>query len=158
VQTERIVKECLKGNEGAWQMLVNTYSRRIFSLAYQFSGTREEAEDMTQEIFLKLYNSLKKFDFSRNFDAEYSLKETTEIGPEDAVLREETKKRVWDGFNYLSADIRMAIILRDIQGKKYEEVAEIMDLPLGTIKSRVNRGRIQLAKVLKEQKEKENEM
>jgi DNA-directed RNA polymerase specialized sigma24 family protein len=47
VQTERIVKECLKGNEGAWQMLVNTYSRRIFSLAYQFSGTREEAEDMT---------------------------------------------------------------------------------------------------------------
>jgi RNA polymerase sigma-70 factor (ECF subfamily) len=176
----------LKGNEGAWQMLVNTYSRRIFSLAYQFSGTREEAEDMTQEIFLKLYNSLKKFDFSRNFDAwlltlarnhlideyrrtkwekktrdefnEYSLKETTEIGPEDAALREETKKRVWEGFNHLSADIRMTIILRDIQGKKYEEVAEIMDLPLGTIKSRVNRGRIQLAKVLKEQKEKENGM
>ena len=69
MQTERIVKECLKGNEGAWQMLVNTYSRRIFSLAYQFSGTREEAEDMTQEIFLKLHHSLKKFDFDKNFDA-----------------------------------------------------------------------------------------
>lgn len=167
-------------------MLVNTYSRRIFNLAYQFSGTREEAEDMTQEIFFKLYNSLKKFDFDRNFDAwlltlarnhlideyrrtkwekktrdefdEYSLKETSEISPEEAVMREETKKIVWEGFNHLSSDIRMAVILRDIHGKKYEEVAEIMNLPLGTIKSRVNRGRIQLARVLKEQKEKDNGM
>ena len=55
---------------------------------------------------------------------------------------------------HLSSDIRMAVILRDIQGKKYEEIAEIMDIPLGTIKSRVNRGRIQLAKVLKEKKDK----
>lgn len=167
-------------------MLVNTYSRRIFNLAYQFSGTREEAEDMTQEIFFKLYNSLKKFDFDRNFDAwlltlarnhlideyrrtkwekktrdefdEYSLKETSEISPEEAVMREETKKIVWEGFNHLSSDIRMAVILRDIHGKKYEEVAEIMNLPLGTIKSRVNRGRIQLARVLKERKEKDNGM
>ena len=60
---------------------------------------------------------------------------------------------VWDGFNHLSPDIRMAVILRDIQGKKYEEIAEIMTLPLGTVKSRVNRGRLQLAKVLKEKKE-----
>ena len=74
------------------------------------------------------------------------------------MLIQESKVIVWEGFNHLSSEIRMAIILRDIQGKKYEEIAEIMDLPLGTIKSRVNRGRLQLAKILKEKKEEENGM
>ncbi len=50
-------------------MLVNSYSKKIFNLAYQFSGNFEAAEDLTQEIFLKLYDSLPKFDFSRNFTA-----------------------------------------------------------------------------------------
>jgi len=176
----------LKGNEGAWEMLVNTYSRRVFNLAYQFSGTREEAEDMTQEIFLKLYHALVKYDFSRNFDAwlltlarnhlideyrrtkwekksrddfnEYTLSADAVSGPEETVLREENKKLVWEGFNSLSNEIRMAIILRDIQGKKYDEIAEIMELPLGTVKSRVNRGRLQLAKILREKKEEANDM
>jgi RNA polymerase sigma-70 factor (ECF subfamily) len=71
---------------------------------------------------------------------------------------QESKKIVWEAFNRLSPEIRLAIILRDIQGKKYEEIAEIMELPLGTIKSRVNRGRLQLAKILKENKEEENGM
>ena len=167
-------------------MLVNTYSRRIFNLAYQFSGTREEAEDMTQEIFLKLYNALVKYDFAKNFDAwlltlarnhlideyrrtkwekktrddfnEYGLSADAVTGPEETVLREESKRMVWEGFNSLSNEIRMAVILRDIQGKKYDEIAEIMELPLGTVKSRVNRGRLQLAKILREKKEETNEM
>ena len=71
---------------------------------------------------------------------------------------QESKKIVWEAFNHLSPEIRLSIILRDIQGKKYEEIAEIMDLPLGTIKSRVNRGRLQLAKILKENKEEKNGM
>jgi len=161
-------------------MLVNTYSRRIFSLAYQFSGTREEAEDMTQEIFLKLYNALAKYDFGRNFDAwlltlarnhlideyrrtkwekksrddfnEYTLSAGEVSNPEDRMLRKESRRLVWEGFNSLSAELRMAVILRDIQGKKYEEMAEIMELPLGTVKSRVNRGRLQLAKIIRDKK------
>ena len=167
-------------------MLVNTYSRRIFNLAYQFSGTREESEDMTQEIFLKLYHALAKYDFTKNFDAwlltlarnhlideyrrtkwekrtrddfnEYTLSADRESDPEETVLREENKKFVWEGFNSLSNEIRMAVILRDIQGKKYDEIAEIMELPLGTVKSRVNRGRLQLAKILRKNKEETNEM
>jgi len=167
-------------------MLVNTYSRRIFNLAYQFSGTREEAEDMTQEIFLKLHHALVKYDFCKNFDAwlltlarnhlideyrrtkwekktrddfnEYTLSADTGSSPEETILREESKRLVWNGFNYLSNEIRMAIILRDIQGKKYDEIAEIMELPLGTVKSRVNRGRLQLAKIFREDKEETNEM
>jgi RNA polymerase sigma-70 factor (ECF subfamily) len=167
-------------------MLVNTYTRRIFNLAYQFSGTREEAEDMTQEIFLKLYHALVKYDFNKNFDAwlltltrnhlideyrrtkwerktrddfnEYTLSDDKASSPEEKILREESKRMVWEGFNSLSSDLRMAVILRDIQGKKYEEIAEIMELPLGTVKSRVNRGRLQLAKILRDKKEALHEM
>lgn len=167
-------------------MLVNTYSKRIFNMAFQFSGTYHEAEDLTQEIFLKLYNSLTKYDFGKNFSAwlltltknylidEYRrtkwektkrdnfndcfLTSSTFESPENGILREESKKLVWESLNQLSSDIRMAVILRDIQGKKYEEIAEVLELPLGTVKSRVNRGRLQLAKILEEKKERKNEV
>ena len=163
-------------------MLVDAYSKRVFNMAYQFSGSYEEAEDLTQDIFIKLYNSLTKYDFSKNFSAwlltmsknylidqyrrtkwekktrddfnEFNLASPETESPEYSLAQEENKKLVWKGFNHLSADIRMAVILRDIQGKKYDEIAEILDIPLGTIKSRVNRGRLQLAKVLKEKKDK----
>ena len=167
-------------------MLVNTYSRKIFNMAFQFSGSYEEAEDMTQDIFFKLYNSLKKFDFKKNFtgwlltiaknylideyrrtkwekksrdnfDEHYLASETGE-GPEEGVLKEESRRTIWEALNALPSEIRMTIILRDIQGKSYDEIAEIMSLPTGTVKSRINRGRLQLAKILKEQKEKRNEM
>lgn len=162
-------------------MLVNAYSKRIFNMAYQFTGAYEEAEDMTQEIFMKLYNSLEKYDFEKNFSAwlvtlaknhlidqyrrtrwekksrdefnEHYLSTETSDRPEEGVIREESKKMIWEGLGKLSSDVRMTVILRDIQGKSYEEIAEIMSLPLGTVKSRVNRGRLQLAKILKEEKE-----
>jgi len=184
VQLERIIKECVQGNEGAWKMLVNAYSKKVFNLAYQFAGSYEEAEDMTQDIFFKLHSSIEKYDFEKNFTAwlltlarnhlidqyrktkwekksrdefnEHLLSADSRSCPEEGVMIQESKKIVWEAFNHLSSEIRMAIILRDIQGKKYEEIAEIMDLPLGTVKSRVNRGRLQLAKILKEKKEEKN--
>jgi len=186
VQLEKIIEQCLEGKEGAWRMIVNTYSKKIFNMAYQFSGKYEEAEDVTQEIFLKLHYSLSKYDFSKNFSAwlltltrnylidqyrktkwekktrdefnEYYLASDEDTNPEERILKEETRKFIWEGFNNLSSEIRMAVILRDIQGKKYEEIAEIMSLPLGTVKSRVNRGRLKLARILKERKEERNGM
>jgi RNA polymerase sigma-70 factor (ECF subfamily) len=176
----------LQGEEGAWKMLVNAYSRKVFNLAYQFAGSYEEAEDLTQDIFFKLHNSIEKYDFEKNFTAwlltlarnhlidqyrktkwekksrdefnEHFLSADSRSGPEESAMVQESKKIVWDAFNHLSSEIRMAIILRDIQGKKYEEIAEIMELPLGTVKSRVNRGRLQLAKILKEKKGNKNGM
>jgi RNA polymerase sigma-70 factor (ECF subfamily) len=147
-------------------------------MAYQFCGSREEAEDRTQEVFLKLHGALPKYDFGKNFTAwlltlaknhlideyrrtkwektqrdefdERVLAQAAHTGPEDDLVDRETKAFVWAGLNLLSADMRMVLILRDLQGKSYEEVAEILGLPLGTVKSRVNRARIQLALVLKE--------
>lgn len=161
-------------------MLVNTYSKRIFNMAYQFCGSYQESEDLTQDIFMKLYNSLSKYDFEKNFTAwlltlaknhlidEYRrtkwekknrddfddvlLTFETSESPEANLLKEENKKIIWESLNHLSSEIRLAVILRDIQGKSYEEIAEIEHLPLGTVKSRVNRGRLQLAKIVQEKK------
>ncbi|MFQ6109263.1 MAG: RNA polymerase sigma factor, partial [Candidatus Aminicenantales bacterium] len=171
-------------NREAWNMLVNAYSRRIFNMAYQFTGTFEEAEDRTQEIFMKIYTSLEKYDFEKNFSAwlltlaknhlidqyrrtrwerkardnfnEHYLPSEKADSPEAGILQQESKKMIWEGLNKLSTQVRMTVILRDIQGKSYEEIVEIMSLPLGTVKSRVNRGRLQLARILKEKKESEN--
>jgi RNA polymerase sigma-70 factor (ECF subfamily) len=186
VQIEQVIKECLEGNAGAWEMLVNTYSKRVFNLAYQFAGSYQEAEDLTQEIFLKLSNSLSKYDFEKNFTAwlvtlsknylideyrrtkwekknrdefdDHLISAALSDGPEASLIKEENRKMIWKGLNLLSSHIRMAIILRDIQGKGYEEIAEILNLPLGTVKSRVSRGRLQLAKILQNRKESRDEM
>lgn len=181
-----MIRKCLEGDQGAWKMLVDTYSKKIFNLAYQFSGAYEEAQDMTQEIFFKLYNMLPKYDFNKNFSAwlltlarnqlidryrktkwekksrdefnEHLLSSDPSSNPETEILRQENKNIVWKGFNRLSSDIRMAVILRDIQGKTYDEIAEILALPLGTVKSRVSRGRLQLARHLQAKKEQSHEM
>jgi RNA polymerase sigma-70 factor (ECF subfamily) len=180
VDLNAIIRECLEGRQGAWETLMNSYAKRVFNMAYQFCGSRQEAEDLTQEIFLKLYNSLAKFDFKRNFTAwlltltknylideyrrtkwektqrdefdERVLSQASLAGPEETLVQKETRTLIWGGLNRLSSDMRMAVILRDLQGRSYEEMAEILGLPLGTVKSRVNRARIALAEVLKESK------
>jgi RNA polymerase sigma-70 factor (ECF subfamily) len=171
-----IVQKCIEGDEIAWEMLVRKYSNRIFNLAYQFCGIYQEAEDITQEIFLKLFKSLNQYDFRKNFEAwlitfakNYCIDQyrkskyeksrrmnfnklefikANNSTPEENFLLKEKLKLIFEGLENLPPGIRMAIILRDIHGMSYEEIAQIMNLPLGTVKSRINRGRIQLAKNL----------
>jgi RNA polymerase sigma-70 factor (ECF subfamily) len=167
-------------------MLVNTYSKRVFNLAYQFAGSYQEAEDLTQDIFMKLYSALPKYDLEKNFTAwlltltknylidtyrktkwekvnrdEYDehFPASDEVAsPEAGLVQEANRKMIWEGLNGLAPETRMAVILRDIQDKSYEEVAEILDLPLGTVKSRISRGRLQLANLLKDKKEGSHEL
>ena len=163
-------------------MLVDAYSRKIFNMAFQFTGSQPEAEDLTQEIFMKVYSSLVKFDTEKNFTAwlltlaknhlidEYrrtkwekrNRDDFEEVlmhepgrggGVEEGAVEEENRKVLWQGLNRLPSEIRMAIILKELQGKKYEEVAEVLHLPLGTVKSRINRGKLMLAKILQERME-----
>jgi RNA polymerase sigma-70 factor (ECF subfamily) len=167
-------------------MLVDLYSKKIFNMSFQFSGSYQEAEDLTQDIFLKLHHALPKYDFEKNFTAwfltlaknylidqyrrtKWEKKQRDEFDeqfpgavegcdPASALAEQEAKKVLWDGLNRLPADMRLAVILKEIQGKKYEEVAEILDLPVGTVKSRINRGRLQLAKILRDSKENAHDM
>jgi len=162
-------------------MLVDLYAKKVFNMAYQFAGTMPEAEDLTQEIFLKLHGQLSKYDASKNFTAWFlTLAKNTLIDeyrrtkwekrqrddyderlhaasdaddPERALAREESRRLLWAGLNALPSDMRMAVILKEIQGKKYEEVADILGLPVGTVKSRINRARLQLARILRDGKE-----
>ena len=180
MELNEIIRECLEGRQGAWETLMNMYAKKVFNMSYQFSGSREETEDLTQDIFLKLYNSLSKYDFQRNFTAwlltltknylidEYRrtkwektqrddfnedlLAQASLKGPETDLDRKETQAVIWEGLNRLSSEMRMCIILRDLQGRSYEEMTEVLGIPLGTVKSRVNRARIQLAEVLRERK------
>ncbi len=159
---------------------MNAYAKRVFNLAHQFSGSFEEAEDQTQEIFLKLHGALPKFDFQRSFTAwlltlaknhlidQYrrtkwertkrdDFDECFTAGPsagnpEESLEREESRRLVWESLNDLTPDMRMAVILRDLQGQSYEEIAAVLDLPLGTVKSRVNRARLALARVIQERR------
>lgn len=180
MELNAIIRDCLEGRQGAWETLVNMYAKRVFNMAYQFCGSREEAEDLSQDVFLKLYNSLPKYDFQKNFTAwlltltknflideyrktkwekrqrdefdERVLTQPSGGGPEDSFVRMETRAIIWEGLNRLSSEMRMAVVLRDLQGRSYEEMTEILGLPLGTVKSRVNRARIALAEVLRERK------
>jgi len=178
---EAIIEDCLKGSEGAWRMLVDLYSKKIFNMSYQFAGSYQEAEDLTQDIFVKLQHSLSKYDFGKNFTAwfltlaknhlideyrrtkwekkqrddfdEHVRTEASADDPEHGLAEEENRALLWSGLNDLPNDMRMAVILKEIQGKTYEETAEILGLPVGTVKSRINRGRLQLAKILRDRKE-----
>ncbi|MBN2265164.1 MAG: RNA polymerase sigma factor [Candidatus Aminicenantes bacterium] len=177
---EATIRNCLEGSQTAWRDLVDAYARRIYNMAYQFCGGREEAEDRTQEVFLKLHGALPKYDFGKNFTAwfltlaknhlideyrrtkwertqrdefdERVLSQSAGGGPEERLADREVQALVWEGLDRLSPDMRMVIIMRDLQGQSYEEIAIVLGLPLGTVKSRVNRARIQLARVLKERR------
>ncbi|OQX55012.1 MAG: hypothetical protein B5M54_03940 [Candidatus Aminicenantes bacterium 4484_214] len=179
METKKLISLCLEGDEEAWKMIVNTYAPQIFNLAFHFTHSREEAEDVTQEIFLKLFSSLKKYKKEMNFTAwlltlarnhlidkyrrekkekslrqeldERVLTESGLLSPENGHDQKEVKLIVWKALDQLSTEVRLSIVLFDLMGKTYEETAEILDVPVGTIKSRINRGRLQLARLLADQ-------
>jgi len=176
VEVKELIQGCLRGETGAWKMLVDCYSKKIFNLAYQFAGSRQEAEDLTQDIFLKLYHSLAKYNFehdftawfltlarnylidefrrtrlekSQRFDGEQpDLPAADSDNPETRYLSEEKSTAVRQALQQLSPDLRLVLVLREMEGLSYEEIARDINVPLGTVKSRVNRARLQLAQII----------
>lgn len=154
------------------------HTRKVFGLAYRFSGRVDEAEDLTQEIFVKVYQSLDRYRESdgafvgwlmtvaRHQAIDHYRKRRTERmrltgdpetldampgkdeGPLRSLEREERVTLVHRGLRSLPQDLREPLILFDLQGIPYDDVAATLGIPLGTVKSRINRGRIELAKRL----------
>jgi RNA polymerase sigma-70 factor (ECF subfamily) len=173
-----LLRRCQRGDEPAWRELVSQYTRRVFGLAYRFTGHVDEAEDLTQEVFVKVYQTLDRFaetegsfpawlmtvarnhaiDHYRRRREEHRRKandpELIEVaasheeGPQRALERSERVALVHRGLRALPADLREPLILCDLQGLAYEEAARTLGIPLGTVKSRINRGRLELAKRL----------
>lgn len=176
-----LIRLCCAGDASAWEFIVTTYSRRIFNLAYRFTFNVEAAEDLTQEVFIKIYKTLDQYDpkqgdlsnwlmrIARNLiidDYRSRQRKLQNISAEDIqehvfhlrsielsqqaeIERKELAEQVQKAIQKLPPDLRICVILRDIEELSYQEIADLLEIPEGTVKSRINRGRIELAKLMR---------
>jgi RNA polymerase sigma-70 factor (ECF subfamily) len=163
-----LVRRCIAGDSAAWEEIVQTYSRRIYNICYRFAGSGDDAQDLTQEVFIKMYRTLPSYDhtkgafvtwvttITRNLlvdqheDAQpLSEQIPDQSAPPDAHVRSrEVSESVHAALAKLSPELREAVILRDLQDMDYREIAAVLKVPEGTVKSRINRGRAELARLL----------
>lgn len=182
-----LVRRCVTGDAVAWEEIVRVYTRRIYNICYRFAGTGADAEDLTQDVFIRIYRTLGSFDpdrasfntwittVTRNLlvdhfrkskndratdsidsapgedDERQALSERLQDSgpsPDDHLSRRETREAVHAALQKLSPELREAVILRDLQDMDYKEIAQVLRVPEGTVKSRINRGRVELARLL----------
>jgi RNA polymerase sigma-70 factor (ECF subfamily) len=182
-----LVRRCIAGDAVAWEEIVQRYNRRIYNICYRFAGSADDAQDLTQEVFIKMYRTLSSYDVERgafmtwlttmtrnllvdhfrktkqdrvtdSMDAAPSEHEDSMpisehiedkgLPPDARVQSQETGQVVHEALQKLSPELREAVILRDLQDMDYREIATVLKVPEGTVKSRINRGRAELARLL----------
>ena len=184
-QDSTLVARCLRGDETAWEDLVRLHTRRVYGLCFRFTGSAPESQDLTQEVFLRVFRTVRTFRsaegsfttwlarVTRNLlidhyrrtrqervtdSIEEQLPRLEEEGgtasgrPDQAVAGREASEILQATLQKLSPDLREAVILRDLQELEYREIAVVLKVPEGTVKSRINRGRAELARLLRKQK------
>ncbi|HUS19823.1 MAG TPA: sigma-70 family RNA polymerase sigma factor [Terriglobales bacterium] len=182
-----LVKRCLSGDSSAWEDIVRMNNRRIYNICYRFTNSPDDAEDLTQEVFIKIYRTLNSYDLEKgafttwittitrnllvdhfrkskqdrmtdSMDASLSAEndgmtlsdqiQDPKPTPDARVATQQTQQMVQKALEKLSPDLREAVILRDLQDMDYREIALALKVPEGTVKSRINRGRTELARLL----------
>ena len=182
-----LIRRCVHGDAAAWEEIVQRYNRRIYNICYRFAGSSDDAQDLTQEVFIKMYRTLDSYNVERgafmtwvttmtrnllvdhfrkhkqdrvtdSLDAAPSehkdampLSDKIEYkgpAPDSHVQSGEAQSAVHEALQKLSPELREAVILRDLQDLDYKEVAAVLRVPEGTVKSRINRGRAELARLL----------
>ena len=174
-----LIERCLDGDAAAWDTLVRVYWKRVFNIAYKFVARFDEAEDLTQEIFIKLFRALPTFDRRASFET-WLTKVSRNLCIDRYRRRRREKERFTDEVDLdtiqldelasrpdatleqrdhvamvrralakLPPAYREAVALRDVHDLSYEEIAHRLQLPAGTVKSRINRGRKELARHLR---------
>jgi len=179
-----LIRRARGGDGAAWEEIVSQYSRKIFNLAYRFTSSVSGAEDLTQEVFIRIYKTLDQYDpkqgdlsnwlmrLARNLiiddyrhrqrnpqnsmadavdDHQYHLR-AVGTSAQRQMERKELASQVQEGIDKLPDDLRTCVILRDIEELSYQEIVDVLKIPEGTVKSRINRGRIELAKILRRMK------
>jgi len=176
---EALIQRCLRGDQLAWELIVRQYWRKVFNVAYKFVGKHDLAEDLAQDIFLKIFKSLDTFDRRANFqtwlisvsrnlcidhyrsvrkeretidrdvDANELSPTSHDPGPIAALEQRDRVVLLRRALVELPRTLRMAVLMRDIQEMSYQEIAVTLGLPEGTVKSRINRGRTELARHVK---------
>jgi len=180
----QLIAQCLAGEDEAWEDLVKAYTRRVYAMCYRFTNSPTEAQDLTQEVFLRVFRTLKSFRagegsflvwltrLTRNLLIDHYRRNRTDrvtdsIEDQLGVLEEkaslstrtdgmlagrEASEVLQAGLARLSPELREAVILRDVEELEYREIAQVLNVPEGTVKSRLNRGRAELARVLRRHK------
>jgi RNA polymerase sigma-70 factor, ECF subfamily len=174
-----LIERCLNGDQQAWEQIVRQHWRKVFNVAYKFVGRHDEAEDLAQDIFLKIFKSLSTFDRRANFqtwlisvsrnlciDHYRSVRKERETidrdvdagqltpaapgpSPMAALEQRDRVELLREALVKLPPALRTAVVMRDIQERTYQEIADTLDLPEGTVKSRINRGRNELARQIR---------
>ena len=183
----RLVRQCMAGDQHAWQQLVTSQHRRIYAICYRFTGSASDAEDLTQDVFLKLYRNLASFDtqkgsfqtwittLARNLlvdhfrrtrqdrvtdslditlDGESSSPTMADRLADTRPTQEahasgmELRAKIQQALSQLSPELREAVVFRDLEDMDYKEIAQVLRIPEGTVKSRISRGRGELARIL----------
>ena len=176
---DSLIEQCLSGDQAAWETIVRQNWRKVFHVAYKFVGKHDEAEDLSQDIFLKIFRALNTFDRRANFqtwiisisrnlciDHYRSVRkerqtiarevDTTDLQPASRertpyalAEHQDLRAQLKQALETLPMTLRTAVVLRDLQELSYQEIADHLGLPEGTVKSRINRGRLELARQLR---------
>ena len=158
IDWSQVVRQCMAGDSGAWAELVRAQHRRVYGLCYRFTGNATDAEDLTQDVFLKIYSNLTSFDLARGSLQVWITTMTRNLlvdnfrRTRNQRAQKELAKMVQEALARVSVELREAVILRDLQDLDYKEIAQVLGIPEGTVKSRISRGRAELARLLERTK------
>jgi RNA polymerase sigma-70 factor (ECF subfamily) len=186
-----LLRRCAAGDAAAWEEVVRLHQRRVYNLCYRFTNSPDDAQDLAQEVFIRVYRTISSYDvekgafttwlttLTRNLLVDHfrrtrqeRVTESMDAGlrddpdspslseqiadrgpaPDDRVASQETQRMVRAALARISPDLREAVILRDLQDMDYKEIAQVLRVPEGTVKSRINRGRMELARLLSRNK------
>jgi RNA polymerase sigma-70 factor (ECF subfamily) len=170
----QILERCQNGDELAWEVLVRQFQSRVYGIAYHYTGTREDARDVAQDVFIRLYQNIDDckgsdrfipwmiriarnacIDFLRRGRVRPKATDAVENcldylaasqdNPEQEWFAHSRRRLIHRALQELTELSREIIVLKDIQGLPLEQIAEMLEIPLGTAKSRSNRARLELA-------------
>ncbi len=179
LELDEILYQCRRGNPLAWEALVRRYQGKIYGMAFYYLKNSHEAQDVTQDIFIRIYKGLKGFrggsdelvpwmlSVARNCcidrirrlkthkkyhsaqsDTDTEAAAVNSDNPEEEIHAQQRKQLLYEALDQFNEQNREIILLKEIQGLKITDVAQILSLPIGTIKTRLMRARIELAKII----------
>jgi RNA polymerase sigma-70 factor (ECF subfamily) len=177
VDDQRLIADCLAGRTAAFGELVRRYQDRLYNTVFRLVGNAEDARDVVQDAFLRAYQSLPNFKGEAQFFTWlYRIAVNTAISvkrkhkpalalksgsatsepldesefskPGQALERAEEERRIQAALDLLSPEHRTVLVLKEIEGQKYEAMAQILQVPIGTVRSRLHRARLELREIL----------
>ncbi len=174
---EELFEQCRLRDSGAWEALIQRHQTRMLNLAYQFCGNKEEARDLAQDVFVRLYHSMEQYQPGRSFktwlnslarnlcidhyrkrkkdrrlvdkpvDEFYDL--PSHEAPTDHKLEKRERREIlMRALDTLGPASRDAIVMKDFQNMSLEEMSRMLGLPIGTVKSRISRARVDLGRAI----------